>query len=113
MDYGGVMLAASLALSLHLGLAGNFNAIHPALWLEQEGWKAGGYLNSNSELSWFAGRRFGDRAWVEGGLVTGYHVSVMARAGVQLHDRAALWIAPAAKEDGDRGVVLGVEFSLF
>jgi len=26
---------------------------------------------------------------------------------------AALWIAPAAKEDGDRGVVLGVEFSLF
>ena len=103
------MITAALAFSFHLGLAGSYNSVHPALWLEQEGWKAGGYLNSGSQLSLFAGRRFGDKAWIETGLVTGYHLPVMARAGVDITERVSLWAAPAVKEDGDRGAVIGVE----
>ena len=107
------MLAASLALSLHLGLAGNFNAVHPALWLEQEGWKAGGYFNSNEEVSLFAGRRFGDSPWVEAGLVSGYHVPFLARVGVDTVDRVSLWAAPAAEKDGSKGAVIGIEVKLW
>jgi len=107
------VLAASIAFSAHIGLSGSFNAAHPALWLERDQWKAGAYLNSNEEISVFAARRFGGDAWIEAGVVSGYSVPVMLRAGVQVGKRAALWIAPAVKADGNRGAVVGVEFRLF
>ena len=81
------------------------NAVHPALWLGREGWKAGAYLNSYEEVSLFAGRRFGNQAWVDVGLVTGYGSPVGLRAGVDVNDGASLWLIP-----GPKSLVLGVEF---
>jgi hypothetical protein len=109
----GVTFATSIALSLHLGLEAGYNAIHPALWLEQEGWKAGGYLNSNEEVSMFALRRFGGKRWIEAGVVSGYHVPFLVRAGVDIVDRVSLWAAPALSRDSDVGAVLGVEMRLW
>ena len=102
-------LGASIALSLHLGIAAT-NEIHPAVWYQHEGWKTGLYLNSRAEPSFFAGYRFGDKVWFETGFVTGYHVPVMARFGYDLSDRFSLWFVPGVSENGDAGVVFGIEF---
>ena len=107
------MISAALAFSAHLGLTGSYSAVHPALWLEQEGWRAGAYLNSNEDVSLFAVRRFGGKRWIEVGVVSGYHLPVMLRAGVQANRRVSFWAAPAIKEGGERGAIVGVEFALF
>jgi hypothetical protein len=96
-------LVLALALSVHLGASG-MNAVHPALWLEREGWKAGAYLNSHDEVSLFAGRRFGRKVWVDVGLVTGYDSPIGLRTGIDLNDHFALWALPAPES-----LVLGVE----
>ena len=106
------MLAAAIALSLHIGISGGLNAVHPAVYLEQDEWFAGAFLNSRRSIAFAAGRRFGDRVWMDAGLVSGYKYPVAVRAGVDLDDRISLWAAPGVEKTGERGVVLGVEFRL-
>ena len=96
-------MTLALALSVHLGASG-MNSVHPALWLEREGWKAGTYLNSYEEVSLFAGRRFGEQVWLDVGLVTGYDSPIGLRAGVDLTDHFSAWMLPAPES-----LVLGVE----
>jgi hypothetical protein len=105
--------AASIMFSVHLGLSGSFNAVHPALWWENEGWKTGAYYNSKEEVSFFVGHRIGNDIWFEGGVVTAYHFPAMVRGGVNLNDRASLWIAPVVSEFDEKGAVIGIEFRLY
>ena len=102
------MLTVAIAFSLHLNVSG-MNAVHPALWLEHGGWKAGAYLNSYEEISLFAGHRFGNEVWAEVGLVTGYDYKypVGGRVGFDFNDNTSLWLIPAPET-----LVLGIEFRL-
>lgn len=107
-----------VALSAHLGLVGDYNAVHPQVKCEpdQSGFIAGAYWNSEKAVSVFAGWKLRhDRVWLESGIVTGYSdapVMPFARAGVDLNDRSSLFVAPAYENiGGDErfGAVLGYE----
>jgi hypothetical protein len=102
----------ALALSIHLGMSDGLNAVHPAVYWQQDGWFAGAFLNSRESLAFAAGRRFGDRAWLDAGVVSGYKYPVAVRGGVNLNDHISLWAAPGVEKTGERGVVLGIEFRL-
>ena len=67
-------LSLLLAVSIHTGLSGDYNNTHPHLRCEVEKSMfvssiAGVYLNSESEISYYYGKKLGI---VELGLVSGY-----------------------------------------
>ena len=65
-----------LALSLHLGLNGDYNSVHPQVKCDVGNQSYGVYYNSNKELSYFASRNLKVRnSEFEYGLVTGYEGS--------------------------------------
>jgi hypothetical protein len=102
-----------LALSIHL-IEGDWNAVHPCIRIERDGWIAGAFLNSEGRVSLSVGREWQSGLWfTEAGLATGYSggsVVPMVRAGYDFgHARA--FIAPAVTVDQDVGLVLGVEFN--
>ena len=70
------MISLGLALSLHLGLAGNYNFFHPYVEYVDDRFIAGTFYNSEDNWSFFVGKEFnrGDFG-VEVGLVTGYESS--------------------------------------
>jgi len=97
------MLNLCLAATLHL-LPGDWNAIHPCVYYEQNDWKTGVYYNSESRLSTFLVRDFGN---IEVGLVTGYKGASVAPQIRFTKDQ--FFVMPAVTTEGDFGVVLGVE----
>lgn len=117
-------LTAALALSMHMGLVGDYNETHPALKCDRDdtGLIAGVFLNSESRASVYGGIKFSDPApgrdlWVEAGIVTGYtsaDVLPYVRLGLDLNDRTSLFVAPAieAKRGGGyrTGIVAGIEY---
>ena len=48
----------SIALSLHLGFAGDYNAFHPHVRLQEQQYIAGVYYNSEYTISPYVGYRF-------------------------------------------------------
>ena len=111
----------SLGLSLHAGLAGDYNEIHPHIRYNNDGIIAGAYYNSVDRLSAYAGRRYeqGD-AGIEFALVTGYPafgtLAPFVRGTYNVADNVRVFASPAVESYGnnnsDIGVVFGVEFSL-
>jgi hypothetical protein len=106
-------LTFAIAVSAHLGLAGDYGVLHPHVRLEQGRVVAGAYLNSESRLSLYAALRAEDGPWwIEGGAVTGYlsaPVLPFVRAGRDF-DGWSLFVAPGYEAHPRRfGVVLGVE----
>ena len=109
----------AIAASAHLGLAGDYNEIHPSIQARfDNGIIAGAYYNSESAVSVYAGLRgeWGD--WfAEGGAVAGYqyaNVLPYGRAGYQITDSLSVFIAPAFEAWGDDvtiGAVIGAEYS--
>ena len=105
----------ALAASAHLGLAAEYNEVHPSIQARfDNGAIAGVYYNSESALSAYAGLRVESKNWFfEGGLVTGYQYAKIlpyGRAGYQVTDGMSVFIAPAVEADAI-GAVIGVEFS--
>jgi len=112
-------LIFALAFSQHLGMDGDYNYIHPHIQLQADsGFVAGAYLNSESNVSAYAGWRFErDAAYLELGAVTGYEaieVAPYVRVGYEISDNVDVFAAPAFEygNDGDLnlGVVVGVSF---
>lgn len=113
-------LVLSLGLSLHAGLAGDYNSVHPHVRYQDGGAIAGAYYNSVDRVSFYAGHRleYGD-AGVEFALVTGYPafgpVAPFVRGTYDL-GKTRMFVSPAFENYDDSntnvGVVLGVEFSL-
>ena len=69
-------LTLTLALSLHLGLEGDYNSIHPHLRYTTDNYIAGAYYNSESNLSTYIGKRWEHNDFgLEAGAVTGYSES--------------------------------------
>lgn len=102
-----------LAFSLHL-LPGDWNAIHPCVRFERDGWVAGAFLNSQGNISLSAGREWqGGPWWAEVGMATGYNAPIIpvARAGYDFGE-TRLFVAPAVTTDSDLGLVIGLQFNL-
>lgn len=107
-------LAFALAASLHI-LPGDWNAIHPSIRLEHDGWSVGAYYNSERRVSFVAGRTFEHGPlWAEIGVATGYSAASVVpflRVGVQ-RDNLRFFVAPAATVKRDVGLVLGIEVGI-
>lgn len=110
-----------LAFSTHLGLAGNYNEIHPHVRIENQQYIAGAYYNSESRTSFYLGKEYTfDKLGIELGVVTGYpaydyDIAPMARATYVLSDDHKFYVAPAYEVDGagnNLGIVFGLEFQI-
>ena len=106
-------VTAGIAISLHLFLNGEYNAIHPYSQLESRDFNAGIYYNSESSLSTYASKDFdlGRGYELEIGAVTGYstgNVLPMVRL-----KKGRYFVSPVMEEwDGERkvGIVTGIQF---
>ena len=108
-------LIFSIAVSTHLGLAGDFASIHPHVQYRMDNqYIAGIYHNSDKRASVYFGKRTSWKApydiipevSIEYGLVHGYKewdVAPMLKINY-----GALFVAPAATKD-DFGIVAGYE----
>lgn len=107
-------LTFAIAFSSHLGLAGDYNEVHPHIRLSNGGFIVGAYLNSESRISPYAGWRFEHRqAYAELGIVGGYAknpVFPYVRVGYDFNDHVGVFIAPAYEYPSTVGAVVGVEF---
>ena len=102
------MIEFALALSLHLGLEGDYNEIHPHVRYTNEGTIAGAYYNSVENVSAYVGYRWEYNDFgLEAAGVTGY-----PEADIVPYVRGTykdFFVAPAM-ERGNAGAVIGYEF---
>ena len=110
----------ALATTLHLGLAGDYNEVHPSIQLRADnGLIAGLYHNSEDTLSVYTGYRSEwEKFFLELGVVAGYeHADIMpyGRVGYDFTDNLSVFAAPAFEVDNNDeltiGAVIGIEFS--
>ena len=101
-------LAIGLALSLHVGLANDYNQKHPYLMCETENVIGGVYYNSLDKWSVVGGVKYDltNDITLDVGVVTGYHYDVVPMARLRYKN---LFIMPAL-EDDRTGVVVGFQF---
>ena len=100
----------SLGLSLHLGLVGDLNPIHPHVRINNNGVIAGVYYNSLDVVSTYAGYRYEyNQFGVETAAVTGYNNSVTPYIrGTYDSGKIRFYAAPGI-ENNNVGVVIGLE----
>ena len=103
------MIELALALSLHMGLEGDYNEIHPHVRYNDQNYIAGVYYNSESRVSFYAGKRWEYNDFgLEAGAVTGYpQSSIMPYVRGTYKD---FFVAPALESDNTVGAVIGYEF---
>ena len=101
-------ILTSLALSLHLGMEGDYNAIHPHIRLQEQQYIAGLYLNSERTISPYVGYRFEhNEVGLELGIVGNY-----SNSPVMPYVRATykqFFVTPGVEKD-NIGIVIGVEY---
>ena len=98
-------LSLMLAISMHVGLEGNYNSIHPHARCQQDSLISGVYYNSEDNISTYIGVE--QSGW-ELGLVTGYsHSDIIPMIR---YKKDNVFITPAVESGGNKGVVIGLEF---
>ena len=102
-----------VAITLHLGLEGDYNNIHPHGRCTVDDWIAGAYYNSEENVSYYVGKKIPnvDRDWdLEIGLVTGY--SGMDVAPMIRYINNGWFVAPTYESSfgGNIGLTIGYEF---
>ena len=108
----------ALAVSTHLGLAGEYNEVHPHVRFIEDEAIAGAYYNSVDRISFYTGYRVEQGPFgAEFALVTGYPdigpIAPYIRGTYDLNDNIRGFISPAVEYEGESsrvGAVLGVEF---
>ena len=98
-------LSLMLAISMHVGLEGNYNAVHPHARCQVDNIISGVYYNSEEQVSAYVGVEYNG---LELGLVTGYtynNILPMVR-----YKKDKWFIAPAIEKGGKKGLVIGIEF---
>ena len=97
----------SLALTLHLGLVGDYNNIHPHARCYIDDTIAGVYYNSENNISAYIGKKYNN---IELGIATGYSgndIVPMIR-----YIKNNFFISPAYEYQNDRyGITIGYEFN--
>ena len=99
-------LSIILAVSTHIGLAGDYNEVHPSVRCTVDNTIYGVYYNSESNESIYLGKKYGN--W-EVGLVSGY--TSMTVAPMIRYINNGFFITPAYETGGTVGVALGYEIS--
>ena len=98
-------LSLMLAVSMHIGLEGDYNAIHPHARCQKDALISGVYYNSEEKVSAYIGLEH--EGW-EVGLVTGY---TYADVVPMIRYKKNNWfITPAIESNGSKGIVIGLEF---
>ena len=98
-------LSLMLAISMHIGLEGDYNSIHPHARCQKDILISGVYYNSEDNISAYVGMTH--NGW-EIGLVTGYTYSDVVPMIRYKKDK--WFISPAIEKNGSKGFVVGVEF---
>lgn len=110
----------ALGLSLHSGLTGEYNQIHPHIRFYKDGVIAGAYHNSMERLSVYGGYRIEptENLGVEFTLVTGYNefgpIAPFVRGTYDLNN-TRLFVSPVAEKWNGKvetGIVIGVEIKI-
>ena len=109
-------LVYGIALSIHLGLAGNYNEVHPyARYTLDNNIIAGAYYNSEEKISAYIGYEIelSERISVDFGVVSGYSsANILPMSRVTIDD--TFFIAPTIEYDNKEvdkfGVVIGIQF---
>tara|TARA_R110000765_G_scaffold54320_1_gene108363 strand:+ start:53 stop:382 length:330 start_codon:yes stop_codon:yes gene_type:complete len=100
-----------LALSMHLGLSGDYNSIHPHARCTIDNYIGGIYQNSEYNVSTYIAKKTEVLNFnIEYGLVTGY--SGMDIAPMFRVEKDGFFIAPSYETEGNIGIVLGIEFKI-
>ena len=98
-------IALSLAVSMHLGLANDYNNIHPHARCTIDNTIAGVYYNSEDNVSAYIGKKYNN---IELGLVTGYSgndIVPMIR-----YIKNGFFISPAYEHnENNYGITIGFE----
>ena len=106
-------LSLLLALSLHMGLEGDYNNIHPHVRCDiNNNIIAGAYYNSEENISFYVGKKIPIyNVELEVGLVTGYSGADIAP---MLRVKKGNWfMSPTYETTGNNvGIVFGYEFKL-
>ena len=102
-------LTVVLAMSVHFGLDGTYNEIHPSIRCNVNNTIAGVYYNSESTFSTYVGHKFGV---LELGIATGYSGSTFVPMLRLVKD--GWFITPAYETEPAKnlGVTVGYEFDL-
>ena len=102
------MIELALGISLHLGLANDYNEIHPHVRYNNQNYIAGAYYNSESRISTYVGRRWETGKFgFEAGAVTGYPQADVMPFVRGTYDN--FFVAPALEGDDTVGAVIGYE----
>ena len=104
-----------VAITLHLGLEGDYNNIHPHGRCTIDNWISGAYYNSEENVSLYVGKKIPNVDYIrdlEIGLVTGYSGAKVAPMIRYIND--GWFVAPSYEttHGGNIGVTLGYEFKL-
>lgn len=111
----------ALGFSLHAGLQGDYNGIHPHVRFIEDGAIAGAYYNSVERVSFYGGWRLEptDKIGIELTAVTGYpafgEIAPFIR-GTYDTGNIRYFVSPAIENYGNKnsdvGVVLGIELQI-
>ena len=100
-------LSTFFAISMHLGLQGDYNSYHPHARCQVDNFISGVYYNSENNISLYSGL---EHNGFELGLVTGYtHNKIVPMIRYKKNN---LFIAPAFEKDNNYGIVIGLEFKI-
>ena len=98
-------LSLLFAISMHVGLEGNYNSFHPHARCQQDSLISGVFYNSEERVSTYVGMQ---HEGFEIGLVTGY---TYADIVPMIRYKKNNWfITPAIEKGGNKGIVIGLEF---
>ena len=95
------------AVSMHMGLEGNYNYLHPHARCQVDSLISGVYYNSEDNISFYSGL---EHNGLEIGLVTGYTNSKIIP--MIRYKKNNLFISPALEDGNNYGIVLGLEFKI-
>jgi len=98
-------LSLLFAMSLHVGLEGDYNSYHPHARCEKNNLISGVYYNSEERVSAYVGL---EHEGFELGFVTGYTYSDIVP--MIRYKKNSWFIAPAIEKGGNKGLVVGLEF---
>ena len=97
-------LSLLVAFSMHIGLEGDYNNIHPHARCTVDNTIAGVYYNSESKVSAYIGHKFGN---LEIGLATGY--SSYDIVPIIRYINNGWFVSPAYETSGNYGFTIGYE----
>ena len=100
-------LSAFFAMSMHLGLQGDYNGYHPHVRCQVDSVISGVYYNSEDNISFYTGL---EHNGFELGLVTGYSYNTIVP--MIRYKKNNIFVSPAVEKNGTKGLVIGFEFKI-